>query len=180
MITQGIANFWLCRFTRDETKMIPPFLRNRLIENFLGDHDRRLNRLQSHLHATIDYLMQYTSSNATNTDLRHHWTREVQQSLDRSKFCQDDGHPLQATGYSEDPYSTILGDIRPEYIRKGNAFTENSPPDPRATGFVIAIIRENYDLQVKIMQSGHSPSAKCPFFGDPLRVACRLGMVATV
>ena len=48
--TKAIAMHWLCLLMNSESQNMVDSFRLRLIQIFIGDHDRRNNKLQSHLH----------------------------------------------------------------------------------------------------------------------------------
>ena len=173
VITKTIADLWFCRLTSDETRTMPECFRRRLISLFLGDRDRRLNELHSHLHMTCDYLTWYSRGFT-----RDYWLQMAQESLNRCELRDSKRLPLRLNGYDHKGKSS--GQIR--FSENGKKGIHGVPPlsTLRATGLMMAVLTEDHELLVTMFADGISPNTNCVYLGYRLDMACRLGLHDTV
>jgi ankyrin repeat protein len=172
VVTTSIARRWFCKFTQDEPKNMPDAFRRRLIKAFLGGQDRRMNPLQSHLHAVCDYLTECFPSHT-----RDHWLQMIQESLNCCELCDSWNYPLRL----HDCIIPSGFDYNRIRIRNDEAvLAAPSLEAVCATSLMVAVLCGDEGLQRTLLGHGIDPNVQCFYLGYPLDMACRLGFLDTV
>jgi hypothetical protein len=168
--TKTIATHWLCRLTNgEERNMLDPF-RLRLIQIFIGDHDRGGNALRTHVYAMCDYLAGLSADNV----FRSIWLARVGMALNACHFCEANGHGLRQDG---PPLPRLKAAQAHRWVasRAGPVLQ-----DLRVSCLIIAILTDDAELQRQMLSEGCDPRDWCLYLGQPLEMACRLGLTEAV
>jgi ankyrin repeat protein len=154
--TKTIADNLTSKLTTDLAHAMPDAFRERLISLFVGGRDRGRNGLRSLIHGVAQYLIQYTE-----THTNEQWLQVLQDCLNRCKLCNDSNEIFK--GY-----------------QAGTRFSGHYNEDElRAASFMFAVIAEDDALQSKMLLDDFEPREDVHYFGNPLHMACRLGLQST-